>query len=95
MERQYRVHVERFAEKQLRRLPIYIQDSLEAWSRTIEKSGMSAMRRISGYHDEPLKGARMGQRSSRLSRAYRVIYEEQMSGDIIVIAVMEVNKHEY
>ena len=30
---------------------------------------------VPGYHDEPLKGHRAGQRSIRLSRAYRAIYE--------------------
>ncbi len=53
------------------------------------------MRKIPGYHDEPLKGDRKGQRSSHLSRGYRVIYEELSSGEIVIVSVLEVNKHDY
>lgn len=95
MERRYRVYIERFAEKQLSRLPEHIQERLYGWTEMIEESGISEMRRISGYHDEPLKGDRIGQRSSRLNRGYRVIYEEQPSGNITIIAVMEISKHAY
>jgi len=47
------------------------------------------------YHNEPLKGDRKGQRSVRLNKAYRVIYEETESGNVVLIGVQEVNKHEY
>ncbi len=47
----------------------------------------------SWYHDEPLKGQRIGQRSIRLSKSYRAIYIEH--NDDIIIEVIEVNKHEY
>ena len=53
------------------------------------------MRRIPGYHDEPLKGRREGQRSSKLSRSYRVIYEEFSNGEVEIINIMEVSKHDY
>jgi proteic killer suppression protein len=49
---------------------------------------------VAGYHDEPLKGSRAGQRSIRLSRAYRAIYE--MKKDTVeFVSVEEVSKHEY
>lgn len=48
-----------------------------------------------GYHDEPLKGKRVGQRSIRLNRAYRAIYEIDETGQVHFIEVLEVNKHEY
>lgn len=47
-----------------------------------------------GYHDEPLKGRRAGQRSIRLSRAYRAIYEIRVD-DVTFVSVEEVNKHDY
>lgn len=40
-------------------------------------------------------GQRKGERSSRLSRGYRVIYKELESGEIVIILVLEVNKHVY
>lgn len=45
--------------------------------------------------DEPLKGNQKGQRSVRLNRAYRVIYGETESGNIILVGVLDVSKHEY
>jgi proteic killer suppression protein len=47
-----------------------------------------------GYHDEPLKGARAGQRSIRLSRAYRAIYEVK-GGTAKFVSIEEVSKHDY
>lgn len=41
------------------------------------------------------KRVRNGQRSVRLNRAYRVIYVENRIEDIIIVDVVEVNKHEY
>jgi len=65
------------------------------WVKTVELDGIRATRALSGYHDEPLKGDRKGQRSVRLSKGYRVIYEETESGNLVLIGVQEVNKHEY
>ncbi len=77
--------------KQIRKLPKRIQESLAVWVTLIETDGIKAIRKIPGYNDEKLKGNRAGQRSSRLSKAYRVIYTE--AGEII--EVQEVNKHDY
>jgi proteic killer suppression protein len=58
-------------------------------------SGMPSVRKLPGFHDEPLKGTRLGQRSIRLNRAYRAIYMERHGGGIELVEVIEVNKHEY
>lgn len=50
---------------------------------------------MQGYHDEPLKGDRKGQRSVRLNKAYRAIYEEKNNREIKLILILEVSKHEY
>ena len=93
--KQYEVRVTKFAEKQIERLPQYIDEALEYWKDMIEIYGIEEMRKRYGYHDEPLKGTRTGQRSSRLNRSYRVIYQEYESGEIYIISIMEVNKHDY
>lgn len=56
------------AEKQLFWLPKHIVSKLKSWVGLVEKFGMNAAREIPGFHDEPLKGSRIGQRSIRLSR---------------------------
>jgi len=81
--------------KSLSKLPGYIVSKLKVWIRQVELLGLQEVRRLSGYHDEPLKGVRAGQRSVRLNQAYRAIYEEAKDGKSIVVTIVEVNKHEY
>lgn len=83
----------KFAEKQLRKIPFQIKESLRYWAEAVERFGIREIRKLPGYHDEPLKGDRKGQRSIRLNRAYRAIYIEMKDG--IEVIVIEVNKHEY
>ena len=90
-----KVWITKFAEKQLRKLPTNIVSAFYTWVQSVEIDGIFKTRKIIGYHDEPLKGVRKGQRSVRLNKAYRVIYEETKSGNLVMIAVQEVNKHEY
>jgi len=73
----------------------YIVKKLSYWIDEVRNEGLSTVRKIPGYHDEPLKGARVGQRSIRLNRSYRAIYEIDQSDVVHFIAVLEVNKHEY
>ena len=84
-----------FADKQVRRLPFHIQEKVLVWAKNVEQEGIFQIRKRRGYHDEPLSGKREGQRSVRLSRSYRLIYEENLEGEIIILAVKEVHKHEY
>lgn len=95
MEDSIQIVLAKLAEKQFQKVPSYIQKSLRIWMRSVLTNGLNKTRRISGYHDEPLKGNRTGQRSIRLSRSYRAIYEEYPDGRITLIVILEVNKHDY
>ena len=89
-----RVEISKQAVKQLRKLPQHIVDNLMIWVAAVEHDGLEEVRGLPGYHDEPLKGHRAGQRSIRLSRAYRAIY--QIKEDTAKFAsVEEVSKHDY
>jgi proteic killer suppression protein len=81
-------------EKDLRKLPKHILENFRSWVRTVKLEGLEAARLVKGYHDEPLKGKRLGQRSIRLSRSYRVIYSLRIN-EIQIVFDEEVNKHEY
>ena len=83
------------AQRDLRRLPAHIVDRLQAWVRSVALQGLEEVRKVPGYHDEVLKGERHGQRSIRLSRHYRAIYELKNDGRIEFASVEEVNKHAY
>jgi toxin HigB-1 len=80
-------------EKELERVPEPIRIKVILWVGFIETLGLREVRKRPGYHDEPLKGDRKGQRSVRLNQAYRLIYRE-VDGHLEIL-LLEVNKHEY
>ena len=80
--------------KELSSIPDFINDKLEVWIQTIEEIGIEEARKIPGFHDEPLKGKRKGQRSIRLNRSYRAIYVIRFDSWVFV-EIIEVNKHDY
>lgn len=91
----YNVKVSRKALKTLKQVPAYIELKLYAWIDGVGHHGLSQVRQIPGYHDEPLKGKRAGQRSIRLTRSYRAIYVIHKDSTIKFVNITEVNKHEY
>jgi len=91
----YAVIISRTAEKQLRKVPLHIAEKLRIWVEGVEEEGLENMRKIPGFHDEALKGKRKGQRSIRLSRAYRAVYEISTDDSIEFVSIEEVSRHEY
>ncbi|RLA63936.1 MAG: hypothetical protein DRQ88_01235 [Epsilonproteobacteria bacterium] len=81
--------------KDLNKLPDYILRKLQKWAEQVEIFGLREIKKIPGYHDEPLRGERKGQRSIRLSKSYRAIYVEENDGTIELVIILEVNKHKY
>jgi len=63
----YDVIISKDASKDLRKVPRPILDKLQSWIEAIELEGLREVRKLSGFHDEPLKGKRKGQRSIRLN----------------------------
>ncbi|MBC7530690.1 MAG: hypothetical protein H7318_03865 [Oligoflexus sp.] len=78
--------------KRPKEFPEHVKEKVRDWTQSVEIFGMRQTRRIPGWHDEPLKGKRKGQRSIRLNRSYRAIYEES-TGDLVEI--VEVTNHKY
>lgn len=91
----YTVRFSKHALKNLRKLPHYIILNLEAWIHAVGLCGLQEVRKIQGYHDDPLKGDRMGQRSIRLNKNYRAIYIIENDDSIRFVEIIEVTKHEY
>ena len=89
----YRVYWGAYVDKILSKLPEYIEEKVYSWAAFVEFKGLEEAQKRPGFHDEPLKGKRKGQRSVRLSRAYRVIYELSDMGTVKIIDVKEVSKH--
>jgi|SaaInlStandDraft_6_1057023.scaffolds.fasta_scaffold112014_2 toxin HigB-1 len=88
------VQLTKIAEKNLKKVPDFILRKFMFWVDSVMEIGLEETRKFKGFHDEPLSGKRKGQRSIRLSRAYRAIYEVR-SSKIKFVQVLEVNKHEY
>lgn len=80
-------------EKQLCKVPEFIQKKAQLWIFLVESSGVWEVMKSPGFHDEPLRGSRRGQRSVRLNKAYRLIY--QIIQDRVHIELLEVHKHDY
>ena len=92
------VTLARAVRKTLGKSPGHIVVKLLGWVDLVESDGLENARRIPGYHDEPLRGQREGQRSIRLSRAWRAIYvivEPEGEEKEPFVEVMEVSKHDY
>ena len=89
------VRLSRRAEKDLERVPGHIARNVQEWIDAIAYVGLEEVRRISGYHDEPLQGIWRGYRSIRLNIAYRAIYRIASDEGLELVYVEKVTKHEY
>lgn len=93
------VEISTRAARDLRRVPQHVVVKLMGWVAAVEDQGLEEIRKIPGYHDEPLRGKRAGQRSIRLSRSYRACYVVRDRSDagyvVEFVSVLEVNKHAY
>ena len=76
-----------------RKLPQQVLKKYELWKSIVHRHGPEKLGEFPGFHDEKLKGERSGQRSSRLSMQYRVVYAVDKKD--IIVYVLEISPHEY
>ncbi len=91
----YDVRLSRKAVRGLKKVPAHIVIKLMSWVDEVGHRGLTEVRKIPGFHDEPLEGKRLGQRSIRLNKAYRAIYKIDKKNRLRFVEILEVNKHEY
>ena len=89
------VRISKPAAKELQKAPECVQIKFAFWVQEIIEKGLLEVRKNPGWHDEPLKGQRSGQRSVRLSKKWRAIYVEINDDFIEFILVEEVMPHDY
>lgn len=89
----WRILEHRNITKQCRKLPEVVVKKYELWKDLVFWHGPEKLKEFPGFHDEKLSGNREGQRSSRLSLQYRVIYT--MERDIVTVLVLEITPHSY
>ncbi|OGW76922.1 MAG: hypothetical protein A3J52_00670 [Omnitrophica bacterium RIFCSPHIGHO2_02_FULL_49_9] len=80
-------------DKMCRKLPQQIVKKYELWKNIVFRHGPDKLREFSGFGDERLKGRRRGERSSRLSLKYRVIYSVERT--VVTVYVLEITPHRY
>lgn len=85
----------KLAKKQLSTTPVQVQSKFSAWVMSVTHLGIRETRRYPSFHDEALKGQRVGQRSIRLNRQWRAIYIERQDGAVEFLTVEEVTPHDY
>ena len=82
------------AQKGFAKAPQQVQNKLLKWMRDVEAKGLAVVSVQPAYHDEPLTGQRLGQRSIRFNLQWRAIYTLQ-SNDTLLITLLEVTPHDY
>jgi proteic killer suppression protein len=89
----WRIQEHRDIAKTCRKLPGAVVKKYELWKDIVFRHGPEKLKEFPGFRDEKLKGDRTGQRSSRLSLQYRVIYAVER--DVVTVFVLEITPHNY
>lgn len=89
----WQIKEHRGIEKTCRKLPHNLVKKYELWKEIVFRHGPEKLREFPGFHDEKLTGRRTGQRSSRLSIEYRVVY--RVERDVVSVFVLEITPHKY
>jgi mRNA-degrading endonuclease RelE of RelBE toxin-antitoxin system len=79
--------------KSCEKAPDAVVKKYELWKDLVFRHGPEKLKEFPGFHDEKLRGTRAGQRSSRLSQQYRVIYT--VDRRIVTVFVLEITPHKY
>lgn len=82
------------ASKNFHKVPLPIKKKLFTWVAAVEERGLNEVKKTPGYHDEPLKGDRKGQRSIRLNKQWQAIYRI-INKKIEFVLIEEVTPHDY
>ncbi len=79
--------------KVCKKLPAAVVKKYELWKNIVLRHGPEKLKDFPGFHDEKLVGNRAGERSSRLTLQYRVIYSVKRG--IVSVFVLEITPHKY
>lgn len=76
-----------------KKIPPQVLKKYELWKDILFRHGPTKLKEFPGFQDESLTGKRKGQRASRLSKRYRVIYS--IEDLIVTVYVLEITPHKY
>lgn len=76
------------------RLPPQVINKFEIWKKEIQEKGLAEVRKIPGYHDEPIHVIQ-GARSVRLNGEFRLFYTLEKSQGVETLRILKITPHEY
>ena len=79
--------------KTCKKAPSPVVKKYELWKSIVFRHGPDKLKAFPGFKDEHLRGKRKGERSSRLSLQYRVIYSVEKAK--VTVYVLEISPHNY
>lgn len=89
----WQINEHRDIQKICRKLPIQVVKKYELWKEIVFRHGPEKLREFPGFRDESLAGELEGQRPSRLSLQYRVIYFVER--EAVTVSVLSITSHKY
>ena len=89
----WRIEEHRRVDREIQAVPREVMKRYEKWKDIAMLSGPPGLRLIKGFHDEALRGAWQGYRSSRLGLQYRVVY--RLIPDQALFQVVHITPHDY
>ena len=89
----WRIEEHRRVDREIQAVPREVLKRYEKWKDIAMISGPPGLRLIKGLHDETLRGAWQGYRSSRLGLQYRVVY--RVISDQALFQVVHITPHDY
>jgi plasmid maintenance system killer protein len=89
----WRIQEHRDLDNTIGKLPLKVVKKYELWKDIVFRHGPEKLREFPGFHDEKLKGAFEGKRSSRLNIQYRVIYS--IEKEMVTVCVIDITPHKY
>ncbi|MCM2280594.1 MAG: hypothetical protein NDI61_01965 [Bdellovibrionaceae bacterium] len=72
------------------RLPENVKNKFFKWVSEVEEKGLEEVRKIGGYHDEPLRSM-ANRRSVRVSDGYRACYESVVENGVTILKVITIS----
>lgn len=89
----WEINEHRDIQKICRKLPLQVVKIYELWKEIVFRHGPEKLREFPDFRDESLAGELEGQRSSRLSLQYRVIY--LVEREVVTVYALTVTPHKY
>ncbi len=72
------------------KLPTIVKEKFLKWSQEVETKGLDEVRKIPGYHDEPLRSNSL-RRSVRMNDGYRACYEVMIENGVSILKIITIS----